>query len=80
ILERDLWFRKIGFSYNLNGLVSEEMEAQLRLIIHDPKSRFSLRMLILESLSVATPILSLNEDLIDVVKSERHSYAEKEEA
>ncbi|MCZ8779404.1 hypothetical protein OM280_09230 [Escherichia albertii] len=78
--ESDPWFRNHGFSSNLNGFVSEEMEAHLRLIIHDPKSRFSLRMLILESLSVATPILSLNEDLIDVVKSERHSYAEKEEA
>lgn len=78
--ESDPWFRNHGFSSNLNGFVSEEMEVHLRLIIHDPKSRFSLRMLILESLSVATPILSLNEDLIDVVKSERHSYAEKEEA
>ncbi len=78
--ESDPWFRNHGFSSNLNGFVSEEMEAHLRLIINDPKSRFSLRMLILESLSVATPILSLNENLIDVVKSERHSYAEKEEA
>ncbi|EAB9928802.1 hypothetical protein D7O28_22370, partial [Salmonella enterica subsp. enterica] len=78
--ESDPWFRNHGFSSNLNGFVSEEMEAHLRLIIHDPKSRFSLRMLILESLSVTTPILSLNQDLIDVVKSERHSYAEKEEA
>ncbi|EFB2826088.1 NACHT domain-containing protein [Escherichia sp. 93.0816] len=78
--ESDPWFRNHGFSSNLNGFVSEEMEAHLRLIIHDPKSRFSLRMLILESLSVATPILSLNEDLVDIVKSERHSYAEKEEA
>ncbi|VEI41149.1 Uncharacterised protein [Citrobacter youngae] len=78
--ERDPWFRNHGFSSNLNGFVSEEMEAHLRLIIHDHKSRFSLRMLILESLSVTTPILSLNQDLIDIVKSERHSYAEKEEA
>lgn len=78
--ESDPWFRNHGFSSNLNGFVSEEMEAHLRLIIHDPKSRFSLRMLILESLSVTTPILSLNQDLIDVVKSECHSYAEKEEA
>ncbi|EIK5734685.1 hypothetical protein LKA02_004253, partial [Salmonella enterica] len=78
--ERDPWFRNHGFSSNLNGFVSEEMEAHLRLIIHDRKSRFSLRMLILESLSVTTPILSLNQDLIDIVKSERHSYAEKEEA
>lgn len=78
--ESDPWFRNHGFSSNLNGFVSEEMEAHLRLIIHDPKSRFSLRMLILESLSVTTPILSLNQDLIDVVRSERHSYAEKEEA
>lgn len=78
--ENDPWFRYHGFSSNLNGFVSEEIEAHLRLIIHDPKSRFSLRMLILESLSVTTPILSLNQDLIDVVKSERHSYAEKEEA
>ncbi|MBJ9266299.1 hypothetical protein I5497_04295 [Citrobacter freundii] len=78
--ESDPWFRNHGFSSNLNGFVSEEMEAHLRLIIHDLKSRFSLRMLILESLSVTTPILSLNQDLIDVVRSERHSYAEKEEA
>jgi len=78
--ESDPWFRNHGFSSNLNGFVSEEMEAHLRLIIHDPKSRFSLRMLILESLSVTTPILSLNQDLIDVVKSGRHSYAEKEES
>ncbi|WP_212023895.1 NACHT domain-containing protein [Citrobacter portucalensis] len=78
--ESDPWFRNHGFSSNLNGFVSEEMEAHLRLIIHDPKSRFSLRMLILESLSVTTPILSLNQGLIDVVRSESHSYAEKEEA
>ncbi|MDG0296667.1 NACHT domain-containing protein [Klebsiella quasipneumoniae] len=78
--ESDPWFRNHGFSSNLNGFVSEEMEAHLRLIIHDPRSRFSLRMLILESLSAATPILSLNQDLIDVVRSESHSYAEKEEA
>ena len=78
--ECDPWFRNHGFSSNLNGFVSEEMESHLRLIIHDPKSRFSLRMLILESLSVTTPILSLNQDLIDVVRSESHSYAEKEEA
>ncbi|ENM2492098.1 hypothetical protein AB6908_000510 [Serratia marcescens] len=78
--ECDPWFRNHGFSYNLNGFVSKEMESHLRLIIHDPKSRFSLRMLILESLSVTTPILSLNQDLIDVVRSESHSYAEKEEA
>lgn len=78
--ERDPWFRNHGFSSNLNGFVSEEMEAHLRLIIHDHKSRFSLRMLILESLSATTPILSLNQDLIYIVKSERHSYAEKEEA
>ncbi|MCQ8231507.1 NACHT domain-containing protein [Pectobacterium carotovorum] len=78
--ESDPWFRNHGFSSNLNGFVSGDMEAQLRLIIHDPKSRFSLRMLILESLSVATPILSLNQDLINIIKSERHSYAEKEEA
>lgn len=78
--ESDPWFRNHGFSSNLNGFVSEEMEAHLRVIIHDPKSRFSLRMLILESLSVTTPTLSLNQDLIDVIKSERHSYAEKEVA
>ncbi|TBU68603.1 hypothetical protein EG355_12415 [Serratia marcescens] len=78
--ESDPWFRNHGFSSNLNGFVSGDMEARLRLIIHDPKSRFSLRMLILESLSVATPILSLNQDLIYIVKSECHSYAEKEEA
>ncbi|OUI67968.1 NACHT domain-containing protein, partial [Serratia marcescens] len=78
--ECDPWFRNHGFSSNLNGFVSKEMESHLRLIIHDPKSRFSLRMLILESLSVTTPILSLNQDLIDVVRSESHSYAEKEEA
>lgn len=56
------------------------MEALLRQIVRDPHSSFSLRMIVLESLSVATPIVALSDDLINIAKSEDSSYAEKEEA
>ncbi|HBV4559044.1 TPA: hypothetical protein MDY63_003931 [Klebsiella aerogenes] len=78
--ERDPWFRNHGLNSYLNGFATVEMEAQLRQIIRDPHSSFSLRMIVLESLSVATPIVALSDDLINIAKSEDSSYAEKEEA
>ncbi|WP_419686438.1 NACHT domain-containing protein [Serratia marcescens] len=79
--ENDPWFRNHGYlSSYLKGFVSGEMEILLRTIINDPHSQFSLRMIVLESLSVTTPIPALNGDLIKIVISECFSYAEKEEA
>lgn len=78
--ERDPWFRNHGLNSYLNGFATVEMEAQLRQIVRDPHSSFSLRMIVLESLSVATPIVALSDDLINIAKSEDSSYAEKEEA
>ncbi|EKG6671857.1 hypothetical protein L6X15_RS21360, partial [Escherichia coli] len=52
----------------------------LRQIVRDPHSSFSLRMIVLESLSVTTPIVALSDDLINIAKSKDSSYAEKEEA
>jgi hypothetical protein len=78
--ERDPWFRNHGLNSYLNGFATVEMEAQLRQIVRDPHSSFSLRMIVLESLSVATPIIALSDDLINIAKSEDSSYAEKEEA
>lgn len=78
--DRDPWFRNHGLNSYLNGFAAVEMEAQLRQIVRDPHSSFSLRMIVLESLSVATPIVALSDDLINIAKSEDSSYAEKEEA
>lgn len=78
--ERDPWFRNHGLNSYLNGFATVEMETLLRQIIRDPHSSFSLRMIVLESLSVATPIVALSDDLINIAKSEDSSYAEKEEA
>jgi len=78
--ERDPWFRNHGLNSYLNGFATVEMETLLRQIIRDPHSSFSLRMIALESLSVTTPIVALSDDLINIVKSEDSSYAEKEEA
>lgn len=78
--ERDPWFRNHGLNSYLNSFATVEMEAQLRQIVRDPHSSFSLRMIVLESLSVATPIVALSDDLINIAKSEDSSYAEKEEA
>lgn len=78
--ERDPWFRNHGLNSYLNGFATVEMETLLRQIIRDPHSSFSLRMIVLESLSVTTPIVALSDDLINIVKSEDSSYAEKEEA
>ncbi|MEL2241179.1 hypothetical protein PAS25_09245 [Leclercia adecarboxylata] len=78
--ERDPWFRNHGLNSYLNGFATVEMEALLRQIVRDPHSSFSLRMIVLESLSVATPIVALSDDLINIVKSKDSSYAEKEEA
>jgi hypothetical protein len=78
--ERDPWFRNHGLNSYLNDFATVEMEAQLRQIVRDPHSSFSLRMIVLESLSVATPIVALSDDLINIAKSEDSSYAEKEEA
>ena len=78
--ERDPWFRNHGLNSYLNGFATVEMETLLRQIVRDPHSSFSLRMIVLESLSVTTPIVSLSDDLINIAKSENSSYAEKEEA
>jgi len=78
--ERDPWFRNHGLNSYLNGFVTVEMETLLRQIVRDPHSSFSLRMIVLESLSVTTPIVALSDDLINIAKSKDSSYAEKEEA
>ncbi|MEI7228704.1 hypothetical protein [Pectobacterium carotovorum] len=78
--ERDPWFRNYGLNSYLNGFATVEMETLLRQIVRDPHSSFSLRMIVLESLSVTTPIVALSDDLINIAKSEDSSYAEKEEA
>ncbi|QHA89690.1 NACHT domain-containing protein [Serratia rhizosphaerae] len=78
--ERDPWFRNHGLNSYLNGFATVEMETLLRQIVRDPHSSFSLRMIVLESLSVTTPIVALSDDLINIAKSEDSSYAEKEEA
>ncbi|GKW43342.1 NACHT domain-containing protein [Pectobacterium parvum] len=78
--ERDPWFRNHGLNSYLNGFATVEMETLLRQIVRDPHSSFSLRMIVLESLSVTTPIVTLSDDLINIAKSEDSSYAEKEEA
>lgn len=78
--ERDPWFRNHGLNSYLNGFATVEMETLLRQIVRDPHSSFSLRMIVLESLLVTTPIVTLSDDLINIAKSEDSSYAEKEEA
>lgn len=80
ISELDPWFRNHGLNSYLKGFSTVEMETLLRQIVRDPHSSFSLRMIVLESLSVTTPIVALSDDLINIAKSEDSSYAEKEEA
>jgi hypothetical protein len=78
--EKDPWFRSAGLYSSLNGFTDSSIAPIVHKMLITDDTSYSLRMIILESLSVGTPIPALKDDLLNIVKSKTASYSEKEEA
>jgi hypothetical protein len=78
--EKDPWFRTAGLYSSLNGFTDNSIVPIVHKMLITADTSYSLRMIILESLSVGTPIPELKDDLLNIVISKTASYSEKEEA
>lgn len=74
----DPWFRDGHWaSSSLAGLAGADMVDEFRSILTTDTPNFSLRMLILDSLSVGQPVRELSPALLSLVLNTEASYAER---
>lgn len=78
LADMDPWFRDGHWTSSLlAGLAGTDMVEEFRSILASETPNFSLRMLVLDSLSVGQTVCELSSDLLSLVLNAEASYAER---
>jgi hypothetical protein len=81
LADTDPWFRDGHWaSSSLAGFAGTDMVEDLRSILTNEAPNFSLRMLVLDSLSVGQPVPQLSAELLSIVKNSNAFYKERDTA